>query len=294
MMRAGDPQNALSIIAIDDEPLALARLELLLRDIAGTRLIASSDDPDDAAALVARHRPDILLLDIEMPGTNGLQLAARLAAMDAPPPFVIFVTAFDHHAVGAFAAQAVDYVLKPATRARLEQAIHRAATLVVHERASKRVVELQRRIRELHQSPEAARDERDNEEIWALRGGDFVQLRAGDIERAESERDYVHIHNGERAYLLRTTLGLLHDRLGHDRYVRVRRGAIVRLDCITSIQDRGYGDIRIMLRSGAVTRVGRTYLKPLRERMKRWSRNSDIFPASLAGDAREPDAQAHR
>ena len=261
-------RRTLDILAIDDEPLALARLELLLRDIAGTRLAASSDDPDEIFALVERCRPDIVLLDIEMPGTDGIALASKLAQMDGPRPFVIFVTAFDQHAIDAFRAQATDYVLKPVTHARLEQAIERARTLVHHQRMSAQAREFERRLEEVTQDPDAGRDARDREEIWALRGSDFVQLRIGDIERAESERDYVHIHNEERAFLLRTTLGALHDRLGHDRYVRVRRSAIVRLDRNSSIRDRGYGDIQLRLRSGAVVRVGRTYLKPLRQRLK--------------------------
>ena len=260
----------LRIVAIDDEPLALARLEFLIRDIAGTRLVGSSSDPDEAAALIRQHGPDILMLDIEMPGTNGLDLAAALARIEGPRPFVIFVTAFDCHALSAFQAQAVDYVLKPATRARIEQAIARARTLVRHERSALQARDLERRLDELLNSPDDLRDEHDRQEIWALRGSDFVQLRIGEIERVESERDYVHIHNQERAYLLRTTLGALHDRLGHDRFVRIRRSAIVRLDRIGSIRDRGYGNIQIRLRSGIVMQVGRTYLKPLRERLKTW------------------------
>ncbi|HWW57057.1 MAG TPA: LytTR family DNA-binding domain-containing protein [Sphingopyxis sp.] len=258
----------LDILAVDDEPLALARLEFLVHDIADTRLVASSTDPDAAVALVEERRPDIVLLDIEMPGTNGIDLAAKLTRMDGLRPFVIFVTAFDRHAIDAFRAQAIDYVLKPVTHARLEQAIARAKTLVHHQRMSGQARELERRLGELLEDPDTGCDARDREEIWALRGSDFVPLRVGDIERVESERDYVHIHNAQRAYLLRTTLGALHDRLGHDRYVRVRRSAIVRLDHISSVRDRGYGDIQLLLRSGAAVQVGRTYLKPLRQRLR--------------------------
>lgn len=107
-------------------------------------------------------------------------------------------------------------------------------------------------------------------EIWAQRGNEYVRLRVDQIERVESERDYVHLHDGVRAYLLRATLTAVHMRFGQDRYLRVRRSAIVRIDRIASIRDHGYGDIRILLRSGATMRVGRTYLKPIRDRLKHW------------------------
>ena len=202
-----------------------------------------------------------------MPGTNGIELASKLLHMDGYRPFVIFVTAFQHHAITAFQAQAIDYVLKPVTYARLEQAIARVRILVHHQRMSAEARDYERRLLELHESAGPQHDPRDGEEIWASRGSEFVRLRTGEIERAESERDYVHIHNAERAFLLRTTLGALHDRLGHDRYVRVRRSAIVRLDRISAVRNRGYGDIQILLRSGATVQVGRTYLNPLRQRM---------------------------
>lgn len=262
------PEPVLKIVAIDDERLALARLEYLISDMPNAQIVASSDDPDDATPLIEKWQPDILLLDIEMPGKNGLDLASRLARIDGPRPFVIFVTAFHQHALRAFGVRAIDYVLKPVTYARLQEAVGRAARLVGHERSSTKVRELERQLRELPTNPNASHDERDRQEIWALRGSEFIQLRVGDIERVESERDYVHIHNAERAYLLRTTLGALHERLGYDRFVRIRRSAIVRLDHILSIRDRGYGDIQILLRSGATMRVGRTFLKPLRQRLK--------------------------
>lgn len=263
----GRIERPLDIVAIDDEPLALARLALLVRDTPGTRLVGSIGDPDVALAFIAERQPDIVLLDIEMPGTSGIELASKLLHMDGYRPFVIFVTAFEHHAVTAFQAQAIDYVLKPVTYARLEQAIARVRILVHHQRMSAEARDYERRLLELRESAGAQNDPRDSEEIWALRGSEFVRLRTGEIERAESERDYVHIHNAERAFLLRTTLGALHDRLGHDRYVRVRRSAIVRLDRISAVRNRGYGDIQILLRSGATVQVGRTYLKPLRQRM---------------------------
>lgn len=111
-------------------------------------------------------------------------------------------------------------------------------------------------------------DDRDAGEIWAQRGNAYVRLRIKEIERVESERDYVHLHNSDRAYLLRATLKSVHQWLGKERYLRIRRSAIIRIDRIVSIRDHGYGDIQILLRSGAAMRVGRTYLKSIRQRLK--------------------------
>lgn len=260
----------LTVVTIDDEPLALARLALLLTDIDGIRLSGSFDVPEEGFSFIEGRRPDVVLLDIDMPGINGLQLASHLRAMEGPHPSIIFITAFDHHAIEAFEANAIDYVLKPVTPSRLKAAMGRIQQLVAQERAAMRARELERRLDEFRLDPASADDEFDQQRIWALRGNEFVQLRIGDIERVESDRDYVHIHDADRAYHLRATLGSLHERLGTDRYVRVRRSAIVRLDSIGAIRDRGYGDLQIILQSGTVMQVGRTYLKPLRERLKQW------------------------
>lgn len=257
----------LTIVAIDDEPLALARLESLMPDIPGARLVAMSDDPEEALALVDRHHPDVVLLDIDMPGINGLDLATAIGRADAGKPLILFLTAHRQHAVEAFETQAADYILKPTTAARLRHGLDRARALVAQQKSAERLRELEQQMLD---------GERDDETIWALRGSEYVQLRVADIERVESERDYVHLHNGERSFLLRMTLGAAHERLGADRYIRVRRSAIVRVDHIAAVRDNGYGEMQVHLRSGAVTRVGRTYLKPLRERLKGWdtSQNS--------------------
>lgn len=286
----------LTVIAIDDEPLALARLVLLLNELDKVRIIGTLNDPEEGLALVEKHRPDIVLLDIEMPVLNGLQVAGRLRLLEGPSPFLIFVTAFDHHAINAFEAHAIDYVLKPVVPSRLEAAVERIRELIHNRQASRRVRELERCVEEMRDDPERASDERDRQEIWALRGSEFVQLRIGEIERVESDRDYVHIHNAERAYLLRATLGALHERLGADRYIRIRRSAIVRLDRIGAIRDRGYGDLQIRLQSGTVMQVGRTYLKPVRARLRKWARDEDAMRRldSETGFAADSMAEAGR
>lgn len=261
--------TSLKVMAVDDEELALRRITLLMGEIEGAELVATTQDPLDALAQIDRLRPDVLLLDIHMAGLDGIELAEHLLQTGGYVPQIIFVTAFNQHAVRAFDARAVDYVLKPVRADRLKVALDRARDQIEQERASQYAAHLERVVHELRrQMPPASSDgDGDEQEIWAQRGGNYVRLLPRDIEWAESERDYVHIHNHERAFLLRTTMAALSDRLGSEQFIRVRRSALVRLDRIESIRDRGYGQVHVLLRSGTEVRVGRTYLKPLRERM---------------------------
>ncbi|PZU51048.1 MAG: hypothetical protein DI568_00095 [Sphingomonas sp.] len=135
-------------------------------------------------------------------------------------------------------------------------------------RLTLRLAQLQRQLDELRAEQTRLLPNQDEPEIWAQRGNAHVRLMPRDIEWVESERDYVHLHNGERAYLLRATLTALHDRLGPNLFMRVRRSAIVRVECVESIRDRGQGHVHVALKSGAEVRVGRTYLKTLRERLR--------------------------
>jgi DNA-binding LytR/AlgR family response regulator len=257
----------LKVMAVDDEELALRRVVLLMNGIDDAELVATTQDPLDALAQIDRLRPDVLLLDIHMAGLGGIELAEHLLQTGGHFPQIIFVTAFNQHAVRAFEARAVDYVLKPLRADRLRIALDHARRQIAQERASQRAAHLERVVHELRRQLVPAPTDSDDQEIWAQRGDNYVRLLSRDIIWAESERDYVHLHNRERAFLLRTTMTALSDRLGSEHFIRVRRSALVRLDHIEAIRDRGYGNVHVLLRTGTEVRVGRTYLKPLRDRM---------------------------
>ena len=218
-------RTSLRIMAVDDEGLALRRIELLLADIPEAELIATSQDPLEALSRIEALRPDLLLLDIHMAGLGGIELAEHLIQSGGPMPQLVFVTAYNHYAVQAFETRAIDYVLKPVTLPRLASAIDHARVVIDRDRASRQVAGLQRLLGGLRGDSGLSAHMRDDREIWAQRGENYVRLLVSDIEWAESERDYVHIHNQERAYLLRTTMGALHDRLGTDAFLRVRRAS---------------------------------------------------------------------
>lgn len=249
---------ALRVLCLDDEVLALRRLELLLGRMADVEVVGTARSGPDALDAIARLRPDVVLLDIRMSGMSGLDVAEAIAESDRPR--VIFVTAFDVHAARAFDLNAVDYVLKPVEASRLEAALGRARERLAADDAQSRVDELRAVVAALRadRMPAAARGLAD---IWVQKRGEFVRLRVDDIDWIEAERDYVRLHAGGDTYLLRHTLGGLQARLGGDRFLRVRRSALVRKDRVRALRKAGYGDVRVRLASGEELRVGRTYVK---------------------------------
>lgn len=254
--------SPLKILVIDDEPLALRRLRLLLDRIDDIDIVGEALSGDAALRLIGAVRPDVLLLDVRMTGMSGLDLAEALDRENAP--VVIFITAFASHAARAFDLKAVDYVLKPVALDRLSEALQKARRTIAATQAENRIVELHEMISALRREART-RAEGHDDEIWAEQRGQFVRVLRTDIDWVEAERDYVRLHSGTNRYLLRDTISSLHERLRSDDYVRVRRGALVRLDRVSAIRRAGPGDYRIILSNGAEVRVGRTYVRAVRK-----------------------------
>ena len=203
----------LRTLIVDDEPLAVERLQLLCAGLPELELVGTAADGQAALRMVAALAPNLLLCDIAMPGLDGIGVARALAATPAPPS-IVFVTAFDAFAVGAFDVAAVDYLLKPIARERLVQAIARVRA---------------------RQTPAATQSSPWLEEIWVPYRAEIVRLDVRDIERIEAERDYMRLHLGERSYLVHQTPGELERRLDPAQFLRLHRSAIVRRDRIARL-----------------------------------------------------------
>jgi DNA-binding LytR/AlgR family response regulator len=259
----------LRIFCADDEALALRRIQLLLDRIPGVELVGTARSGPEAVEAIRAARPDLVLLDIRMGQMDGFAVAEALAGpgMPLPMPLIIFVTAFDEFAVRAFDVSAVDYLVKPVELERLEAAIAKARARIETEDQAMRAAELQAIVAALRESRRAAEPKRYETEIWAQRMGEFVRIRAADIDWIEAERDYVHIHVGDRSYLLRETIGGLERRLDPAEFIRIRRSALVRSERIRSIRRAGYGDYRVQIAGDRQLRVGRTYVKTVRARI---------------------------
>lgn len=231
----------LRTLIVDDEPLAVERMQILCAGIPEIDLIGTASDGEAALRLIDALNPDLVLLDIAMPHRDGIGVAAALADV-ASRPAVIFCTAFEQHAVAAFDVAAVDYVLKPVSAERLARAIGRAIEAVGRVRTEPQVA-----------------SSRWIEEFWVPHRSEMVRVSAGDIERVDAERDYMRLGVGGRSYLIHQTITELERRLDPDRFIRLHRSTIVRKDRIAKLRHDGLGVWHAELADGDLVRIGRTY-----------------------------------
>ena len=243
------PAATLKILAIDDEPLAIERLQILCAAIANVLLVGTAHDGAAALRLIGALQPDLLLLDIAMPGMSGLELAACLPK---PAPLVIFVTAYDKFAVAAFDVAAVDYLMKPIDPERLARSIDRARDRIADRRISTTT------------SPSPWIDE-----FWVPHRGEVIRIAADDIQHVEAERDYMRLHCGNRSFLIHETISTLEKRLDPQRFLRIHRSTIVRRDMVARLVRDGGGAGSVVLNSDITLPIGRTYAGAVRQMVGR-------------------------
>jgi len=253
--------TALRVIAIDDEPLALRRLEWCLQDAPDVALVGKTGNPQRGLELIRTLAPDVVLLDVEMPELSGFELIDALGTLDGiPMPEIVFVTAFDHFAVKAFAVSVVDYLLKPVERSRLIEALERARVRRELRDAQARVHELREIIDNLRIDRRSDSQQRYETELWIREGDARVRVPVEMIERLEADGDYVRLHVGQRVRLMRARLGDLAERLDPARFVRVHRSEIVRHDLISAIRRHESGRTFAVLAGGREVPVSRRYV----------------------------------
>ena len=240
----------LRILIADDEPLATERLQLLLARNDGIDLVGTASDGDGAVRLAGALYPDALLLDIAMPGMDGIDVARALAHR-RPTPAVIFITAFDQFAVAAFEVAAVDYLMKPIEPARLTIALDRAR-LYLKNRAEQA---------EAHDSADVSPF---LDEFWASDRTGLVRIASRDIDRITAERDYMRLHVGARSWLIHHSMAALEERLDPQTFVRLHRSAIVRREFIAGFSRNPSGRWIARLADQSEQPVGRLYADRVR------------------------------
>lgn len=256
-------QRRSKVMIVEDEPLATRRLIRMIKEEPDFEIVAAAENGREALETIAAARPDILLLDIEMPGLNGFDVLARLP--EGVAPAIVFVTAFDAYAVKAFEARAVDFVLKPVVAERLRAALHQARRDLASREAERKLVALQELVAELSsRAPETA--DSFEKELWAQQRSEMIRIPAGEIDWIEAEKDYVRVHTGGRSYLLHGMIGSLEERLDPKHFLRVHRSAIVRMDRVRSVRRGRYASLDLTLASGHCVRVGRKYGSEVRSR----------------------------
>ena len=234
-----DDNGPLRVVLVDDEPLAIERLEALCGRIADVEVVGKADHGEAALEVIGKTAPDLVLLDLTMPGIGGIEVARKLSEQPTPPA-VIFVTAHESFAVEAFDLDAVDYVLKPVAAERLERAIGRAN--------AKRG------------EPAGTSDTKWLQELWVPHRSELVRVSVSDVRRIDAERDYVRLFVGEKTYLLLQTIAGLEEKLDPEEYIRIHRSTILRKDHIAGLRHDGLGVWSVELEDGETLRIGRTYL----------------------------------
>ena len=241
-------KQQLRTLIVDDEPLAIERLQILAGQQEGILLVGTASDGESALRMVEALAPDVVLCDIAMPGLDGIEVA-RALERQANPPAVVFATAFDHYAVAAFDVAAVYYLLKPVSSDRLAKAFTR--------------------VREwrLKEKPNASASQW-IKEFWVQNRGEMLRIDCEQVDLVEAERDYMRLHVGGRSWLIHQTIKSLEARLDPDQFMRIHRSKIIRRDGIASLKHHGDGAWSVDLGEGGVHRIGRTYLHDVKSIMQ--------------------------
>jgi two-component system, LytTR family, response regulator len=250
--------KAMRVAIVDDEPLARLAVRTRLARRPGFEVVAEYGDGDAAAAGLAALRPDLVFIDVQMPGRSGIDALAALPRDIRP--MAILLTAYDGYALQAFELAAIDYLLKPIDDERLDEALARAQNAFPYRR------------------PDAAAPPPWTRTFTVRVGARTVLVDAADVERIEADGDYATLHAAGKTYLVRERLHALALRLDPQQFQRVHRSAIVRLDMVAELRALTNRDAVLRLRDGTVLRASRTYMPALTEALARRTPSTPAIP----------------
>jgi two-component system, LytTR family, response regulator len=253
------------ILIVDDEPLARERIRGLLSAEPDAPHVEECGNGEDAAAAILARPPDLVFLDVQMPGLDGFEVLERLAP--APLPLVVFVTAYEQHALRAFEVHAVDYLLKPFDADRFATALGRARARLAGNGRD----EMTRAVQALLDGARESRPARS--EVLSVRVGErIVPVRLDEIDWIEAEGNYVRLHRGRASHLLRETMASLEESLDARRFRRIHRSAIVNVDRIAELLPWFGKDFKVKLKDGTELTLSRSYVDRLAEFLGRSGR----------------------
>jgi two-component system LytT family response regulator len=265
------PKN-LRVLIVDDEPLARQRLEDLLHQEEGVEIVGTADNGDAAVEAIRDWKPDLLFLDVQMPGKTGLDVVREIGA-DAMPA-TIFVTAYDQYALKAFELAAVDYVVKPFDDERFEQAFRRARRMVELEEVGRLRSQLLAVLQGGGTAPATGAPGRDGtgradylERIAVETKGQVRVVPVKQIDYIMASGPYAELYVGDKRYIIRERMQTLEERLDPNRFFRIHRSAIVRLDLVETLLRNPGGDYALQLKGGVRLKVSRSRFEELEKRM---------------------------
>ncbi|HKV60893.1 MAG TPA: LytTR family DNA-binding domain-containing protein [Candidatus Acidoferrum sp.] len=255
------PQPPLRVLVVDDEAPARRKILRLLRDEPSVEILGEADNGEAAAAAIKKQRPDLVFLDVQMPGMDGFGVIQSLHAANIPLPRVVFITAHDRFALRAFEVHAFDYLLKPVVEERFREALRRAR--MQHEQSSdgyaSRLAAMLEQLQREKSLPERLLIQEDSRSI-------FVPVK--DISWVEADRNYLLLHCGKKTHTLRSTLDALQNLLDPKLFVRINRGTLVKLDAIRELLPWFHGEYKVMLHDDTELRWSRRYVSQRPEILK--------------------------
>ena len=250
-------------IIVDDEKLAIQGLQLRLEDFADVEVIDTCANGREAIRKIKTEKPDLVFLDIQMPGFDGFSVVKGVMEID--PPLFVFVTAYQEHAIRAFEANAVNYLMKPVDRDKLADTLDRVRTRITEKRSSEEAEKLKNVLNEV--APDAVEGMAGDEDVSARYEklinvkdrGQIFRVDVDSIEHIEAAGDYMCIYTGDNSLILRETMKDLERRLDPRLFQRVHRSTIVNLDKVRQVKPHTNGECFLNLESGAQVKVSRSY-----------------------------------
>lgn len=252
-------EQPMTVLVVDDEQPARRRVIDLLDKQSGIATIHEATNGTQAIDAIRSERPDLVFLDVQMPELDGLGVVDGVGAERMP--LTVFVTAFDQHAIAAFDANALDYLLKPFSDQRFEATMSRVRA----RRGEQGLREFSERVLRMitpESSPDVPLDR-----LVIKAGGTTRFLSVGDVEWIEGSGVYVTLHTGAKQILHRCSLTELESRLNARHFIRIHRSAIINIDCVSCLEPVSHGEFDVVMKSGARVRLSRTYRAHLELRL---------------------------
>lgn len=249
------------VVIADDEPLARKRVRSMLAHHAEYEIVAECGDGEATIEALIEDPPDVLFLDVKMPGLDGFEVLSAIEGA-ARPPAIVFITAFADQAVAAFDESAADFLLKPFDQVRFDRAMQRVEQRLTSDRSIAPTAAARDVLRAIPGKPYPDR--------FLVRGPNHLYfVRSGDVEWVDAAANYVRLHVAGRVHFVRDTVKGIGTRLPPDRFVRVHRSIIVNLDFVQRLDPQEHGEYLITMRDGSRVQSSRTYNEQLRSMLRR-------------------------
>lgn len=253
--------EAIRAAIVDDEDLGRRKISRMLREDGEVDIVGEFTGEEETIRVLCELKPELLFLDVKMPGMDGFALLRELSA--AFTPLVIFVTAFDQHAIQAFQVHALDYLLKPFDRTRFQEALLRAKEQVRQRRNGSLNQKIMELLGETNHAPQP------KERIMVKSAGRISFLKTDEIDWIEAQGDYVRLYAQGRKFLIREKIGEMEQQFAGERFIRIHRSTIVNVERIKEMQPLFYGEYAVILNDGTRLTLSRSFREKVFSRLTR-------------------------